>query len=522
MKTLKKLMLFAILALAPTAMFAADHIVFIHGWQMFGDKERIDTWDRLTNYMANAAFGVPFASQEKMLVVNYYRGQDESRTIEEVARDVKDQIKGGFPDGACPAKMDFVVHSMGGLVLRTMVKNGDISEDMIDRVVTLASPHYGTRWSGSTQRNQMQFGSEFVWELANSDNKINPSKVLCVVGTEDGTVDEWSAALGGCNNVRYVRKDHAAALRGYEVDDEWFLSDAICYCRDGRNDVVYRLVTEFLASGTVSHGAPQGKVDGGAILFQVVDGKNHPVAFNSTTYDSTLGHAVQIVRSVKNADGSDAHRGYGARSPMSTLKIDGKIETHAATDMGVGAVMDWGHGQPRAMDSGSYALEIVSSKDNVFTGFTSELIPVTRGRTTVKTIYAESVRPLDYVFLIDTTGSMGSHINSVKSNAKNLIQTKLLNGARDCRVAVVDYRDFKEHTGSSNDYEYKVRCEFTTDAATAISAINSLSANGGGDTPESVYSGIHACIEGNGAKIGGWRPNALILVCLRHHSPTAN
>ena len=141
MKTLKKLITFAMLALAPTVMFAADHIVFIHGWQWSdGDKERIDTWDRVTNFMANASFGVPFITQDKILVVNYYRGEKdgENRTIEEVARDVKNQIKGGFPDGTCPAKMDFVVHSMGGLVLRTMVKNGDISEDMIDRVDKLA------------------------------------------------------------------------------------------------------------------------------------------------------------------------------------------------------------------------------------------------------------------------------------------------------------------------------------------------------------------------------------------------
>ena len=370
MKMPKKLMLLAILALVPTAMFAADHIVFIHGYQVWDGKilgyqltnGRADTWDRMVDVMSNPVYGTPFISSDKVLVVQHGISSD---SIDEVAKDVWNQIKQGFPDGTRPSKMDFVVHSMGGLVLRSMVDQNLLSDSRIGRVVTLATPHYGTRWSGSTQKNQMQFGSDFIWKLANSDRKIDPSKILCVVGTEDGTVDEWSAALNDCATVRYVAKDHTAAFDFRGAGVGILGNNGICYCAEGRNDVVYRLVTEFLASGIVSHGATRGNVDGGAILFQIVDGKNHPVAYNSTLYDPTLGHAVQIVRNVKNADGSDAHRGYGARSPASTLKIDGKTETHFATDIGVGAVMDWGHGQPRAMNTGSYALEIVSSKECV-------------------------------------------------------------------------------------------------------------------------------------------------------------
>ena len=42
-----------------------------------------------------------------------------------------------------------------------------------------------------------------------------------------------------------------------------------------------------------------------------------------------------------------------------------------------------------------------------------------------------------------------------------------------------------------------------------MSAVNSLSLGDGGDGPETVYSGIHACIVGKGSEIGGWRDNSV-------------
>ena len=490
MKTLKKLMLLAVLALAPTAIFAADHIVFIHGYQLTGG--RADTWDRMVDFMTNSVYGTPFVAADKVLVVQH---GDLNCQIEEVARDVWDQIERGFPDGTHPAKMDFVVHSMGGLVLRSMVEQNKLSDSRIDRVVTLATPHFGQRMHASPQQCDQEYGSEFIWKLATTSKKISAGKVLCVVGTKDRVVEEWSAALEDkdCFSVRYVKKDHTAFIGGN------FYNDAICFCQDKRDDVVYRLVTDFLSSGTVVAGSGTSTENEGAVLFQVVDGRGKPVAYDSANFVSNVKQAWRLESSVW----------FTLKSPEKSMA------------KGIGAVYYGTEAafQEFGLPTGSYVFDMQNSKDNIFSAFTTEPIEVKRGRTTVQTIYAESVRPLDYVFLIDTTGSMGGHIDSVKSNAKNLIETKLLNGARDCRVAVVDYRDFKEHTGDSNDYEYKVRCEFTTDAATAISAINSLSADGGGDGPESVYSGIHACIEGNGAKIGGWRQNAIKTIMVLGDAP---
>ena len=485
MKTLKKLMLFAILALAPTAMFAADHIVFIHGYQLTGG--RADTWDRMIKFMTNSVYGTPFVTADKILVVQH---GDLDGQIDAVARDVWDQIKNGFPDGSCPKKMDFVVHSMGGLVLRSMVEQNLLSDSRIDRVVTLATPHYGQPKNWSPQQRNMEYGSEFIWKLATTAKKISSSKVLCVVGTQDWVVSEWSAALQDkdCASVRYVDKDHTAT-GDFRVGGPGIIgNDGICYCSNGRNDVVYKLVTDFLSRGIVMAGNSIGSKNAGAVLFQIVDGKGKPVPYEQ----------------MKVASEEDAIIAGMTSFAMLKKPSGGRVYAHvpsASYHLGIGSLYD--------ISPGSYQLDVHWSKDKIFSAFTYDSIPVVRGRTSVIPIPAENVRPLDYVFLIDTTGSMGDDIASVRNDANNLIRDKLLNGARDCRVAVVDYRDFPDRTGDYDDYPYDVKCQFTSDAATAIGAINSLTLGYGGDTPETVYSGIAACIWNGGNLIGKWRPNAV-------------
>lgn len=93
---------------------------------------------------------------------------------------------------------------------------------------------------------------------------------------------------------------------------------------------------------------------------------------------------------------------------------------------------------------------------------------------------------VDLVFAIDTTGSMGSYISAVKISAR-AIATTLLAGA-DARVALVDYKDL--YACASDGYAARVDLPFSTDAAAFSAAVGTLSAAGGCDTPESVYSAI--------------------------------
>ena len=112
---------------------------------------------------------------------------------------------------------------------------------------------------------------------------------------------------------------------------------------------------------------------------------------------------------------------------------------------------------------------------------------------------------IDVVFTIDTTGSMGDDIDAVKGFSNefvNLLSARTLS----YRFALVTYRDHPSRTGDPSDYPARVDLDFTDDAASITSAIDAIDVGGGGDFPETVYSGLMQSI---GLE---WRPGVKKIV----------
>jgi len=109
----------------------------------------------------------------------------------------------------------------------------------------------------------------------------------------------------------------------------------------------------------------------------------------------------------------------------------------------------------------------------------------------------------DVAFVIDTTGSMWDDLASVQASATSVIGA-LFDQDRfhNSRVAVVGF----------NDPTTSVVLGFTDHdviadrKAAAIAAINSLSADGGGDTPELTFTGLLQALDGS---VGAWREDAI-------------
>lgn len=92
----------------------------------------------------------------------------------------------------------------------------------------------------------------------------------------------------------------------------------------------------------------------------------------------------------------------------------------------------------------------------------------------------------DIVFVVDTTGSMGSHINGMKARVKEFA-TKVGDGGVDYRLALVDFRDVT----------YKERLTvhpFQTDIAAYQRLVDTMGPGGGGDEPESAIDALEAAL----------------------------
>lgn len=95
----------------------------------------------------------------------------------------------------------------------------------------------------------------------------------------------------------------------------------------------------------------------------------------------------------------------------------------------------------------------------------------------------------DLLFLIDTTYSMQSYIDSAKEQVKDIVADvqKYFFGEAQMRVSVVSYRD---HTDKVN-VQFK---DFTTSTAEIYSFLDGLEARGGADAPEDVLGGIQQAL----------------------------
>jgi hypothetical protein len=111
----------------------------------------------------------------------------------------------------------------------------------------------------------------------------------------------------------------------------------------------------------------------------------------------------------------------------------------------------------------------------------------------------ESKGPVDVAFAIDTTGSMQDVIDSVRDDVQTMAG-QIANVEPDFRLALVAYRDGPPDC--DDDYQAQTAQDFTTDVASFGSAVESLVADGGCDTEESLYTGA---MQGLGL---GWRPGA--------------
>jgi hypothetical protein len=95
--------------------------------------------------------------------------------------------------------------------------------------------------------------------------------------------------------------------------------------------------------------------------------------------------------------------------------------------------------------------------------------------------FATNIRSADVYFLIDTTGSMGSSISSVQSSLSTSgsgIIDQIRSMIPDTNFGVADFKD------AGDPYVFRHVRDISADATATQAGVNSLSASGGGDTPE--------------------------------------
>lgn len=99
---------------------------------------------------------------------------------------------------------------------------------------------------------------------------------------------------------------------------------------------------------------------------------------------------------------------------------------------------------------------------------------------------------VDLCFVVDTTGSMGAFIQVAQQQLLNTIGLLSADSSINLQLGLVEYRD---HPPQDTSFVTRVH-QLTANLQQMQLCINKLKADGGGDGPEAVYSGVRdACVQ---------------------------
>lgn len=111
----------------------------------------------------------------------------------------------------------------------------------------------------------------------------------------------------------------------------------------------------------------------------------------------------------------------------------------------------------------------------------------------------DEVSALDLAFVVDTTGSMTGLIANAQQRMIAMIDALLLPADEvNLRLGIVEYRDHPPQ----DPLPFRTY-DLTADLDIARETLNGLTAEGGGDGPESVLDGVLAAV-----RELAWRPHA--------------
>ncbi|MBR1485793.1 MAG: VWA domain-containing protein, partial [Synergistaceae bacterium] len=108
----------------------------------------------------------------------------------------------------------------------------------------------------------------------------------------------------------------------------------------------------------------------------------------------------------------------------------------------------------------------------------------------------------DFVFIIDTTGSMATDIEKVKAQVSSFSNAITEKGV-DLRFAVIEYRDITvDGAGSTKIHTFASGGKWTSDSSEVASCLESLTAEGGGDGPETPTNAFAKMLSELGFRAG--------------------
>jgi hypothetical protein len=124
--------------------------------------------------------------------------------------------------------------------------------------------------------------------------------------------------------------------------------------------------------------------------------------------------------------------------------------------------------------------------------------------------FATSIHRADVVFSMDTTGSMGSALEALRTNLSAQIVPALVEQIPDLGLAISSYEDFPvDGFGGGGDLPFRLATPVTLDVMEAQAGLATLFIGSGGDGPESGIEALYQIATGAGVSWTGFAPGSV-------------
>ena len=171
-------------------------------------------------------------------------------TIQDLSVEAISTARAGC-QAACPGKIHFVTHSMGGILVRYYLEHYQMPE--LGRVVMLSPPNQGSEivdkfkdsplfeWINGLAGLQLGTDADSLPKtlgapdyevgIITGDKTVNPILSLLIPGDDDGKVSVENAKLTGMKDFLIVHKSHP-----FIMDDEKVLRQVTSFIEQGKFD----------------------------------------------------------------------------------------------------------------------------------------------------------------------------------------------------------------------------------------------------------------------------------------------
>ncbi|MEQ6250957.1 M10 family metallopeptidase C-terminal domain-containing protein [Sulfitobacter sp. HNIBRBA3233] len=409
------------------------------------------------------------------------------------------------------ARYTVMSYEIGGIDVQILDNFGNSVTPAALDIATLQDI-YGTRaaHTGDTTYTLTDQGTTAL-DLSGGDGSISIGRAFYTIWDTGGDGDK--IAYNGAQNA-YINLNDATLVQEEQPEDAALLKEvkltnayADMAGRVGSQPLNELTDADYHAGGyysTLATAAGNTQLGGysianGVVIEDATGGSGKDMLIGNAANNTLTGNAGDDM--LAGGRGADELKGGAGDDELVGGEGNDTLEGGAGTDTAYYDGPCASYTIERDDATGEVTITHKAGLDGIDTLMDVEFAKFTDGTIDLTAEEIEDCPPLDFIFLVDLSGSFSDDLFSFRAAARE-IAADLRAENEDVRFAIASFIDYPfSPYGSEGDYLYKAELALTDDVAAFEATLDGLSTGSGGDGPEAQWVGLWRAANGVGLNL---------------------